>query len=158
MGPPVPATKREPATRQTERTCAEASRLKAYESLRNLLLPVVHGSIELAVHGEVGPLIRELCCEGFVHIDSQTGLFSGVHPSILEIIGVRKDLVCFRCVAHVFLDAEIMNAQVEMQRGRHAHGAQVGGAMRAGQHLIGFRQGGTLSGADRLSWPTVVRM
>src|SRR5215472_17417602 len=88
-------------------------------------LPIMHGSIELTVHRQVGSLIRELPSQLLVNLDSQSRLFPGMHPSILEVVGVRENLVGFRSVSHVLLDAEVLHAQIEMQCRRHAHRTQI---------------------------------
>src|SRR5258708_40223601 len=59
-------------------------------------LPIMQGSIELAIHRQIGPPIRKLCCQAFIHLNSQTGLVSRVHPSVFEVIGVRENFVSFR--------------------------------------------------------------
>ena len=51
---------------------------------------------------------------------------------------MRKHFVGLRRVAHVLLDAEIVHADVEMQSGAHADGAEIGGAVGAGSNLIDF--------------------
>ena len=53
-----------------------------------------------------------------------------------------KNAVRFVGVAHIFLDAKIMDTQIEMQRGSHTHGAQIGRAVRARADLIELRQTG----------------
>ena len=53
----------------------------------------------------------------------------------LEAIGVREDAVRFRAVDHVLLDAEVVDAQIEMQRRGHAHRREVRGAVTTGAHM-----------------------
>src|SRR5207342_898211 len=45
-----------------------------------------------------------------------------------------------RTVAHAFLNAEVVDAEVEVQRGRHTHGAEIGGAVRSGPHVMQLGQ------------------
>ena len=68
-----------------------------------------------------------------------------MHESVSEGVGMREDAVSFRRVRHVFLNAEIVHAQIEMQRGAHTHRAQVCRAVRPGPHLINFGQVGDFS-------------
>ena len=47
-----------------------------------------------------------------------------------------EDLVGLRRVPHVLLHAEVRHRDVDVQRGGHAHGREVGGAVRSGSHVI----------------------
>ena len=59
-----------------------------------------------------------------------------MHAAVLEAVGVREDLIGLRRVRHVFLDAEVRHAQIEVQRRAHAHRREVGGSVAAGAHAI----------------------
>jgi len=68
-----------------------------------------------------------------------------MHHSVGKTVGVRKHAVRFRGVAHVFLNAEIGDAEIEMQSGGSADGAHVRGAVAAGADLIDFCKAGNFS-------------
>ncbi len=67
-----------------------------------------------------------------------------MHEAVPERVLVRKHLVGLVGVRHVLLDAEVVDAQVEVQRRGHAHRAQIGGAMAARAHLVQLGQRGDL--------------
>src|SRR6516165_3359972 len=83
--------------------------------------PVVHGAVEFAVYGQVGALVRAFCGERLIDVDAKSGRLAGMHQAIFKTVGVRKNSVRLRRMAHILLDAKIMNAQVEMKRRRHAN-------------------------------------
>ena len=58
---------------------------------------------------------------------------------------MRKDAVRLLGVRHQLLDAEVVDGEVEVQRGRHAHRAEVGGAVAAGAHVMQLAEGGDLA-------------
>ena len=68
-----------------------------------------------------------------------------MHEAVLERVGMRKHAIGLFGVPHVFLDAEVVDAEVEMQRRRHADRTQVGGAMRSGAHLVQLGEGRDLA-------------
>src|SRR5258708_40284568 len=100
----------------------------------------MHGFVDSAIYREIRSPVRELRRLVLVDIDSQARLLSGMHLAILKVIGVREDLVCLSRMPHVFLDAEIVHAQIKMQRGSHTDGTEVRGSVRPGAHMIKLRQ------------------
>src|ERR1700730_10078212 len=65
--------------------------------------------------------------------------------SVRESIGVREHAIGFSCVAHVFLNAEIGDAEIEMQGGGSADRAHVRGAVTAGADLVDLCEAGNFS-------------
>src|SRR5258708_23684978 len=100
------------------------------------LLPAVHGAVELAIDGQVGAAVRIVGGELLIDVDAQAGGVAGVHHSVGEGVGMRKDAIGFGGVVQVFLNAEIVDADIEMQSGGHADGTHIGGAVTAGADLI----------------------
>jgi len=82
----------------------------------------MHCSIQLAVHRQICPLIWIFRRQLFVDVHTNPGRISGMHRSIFERIRMREHLIGFRRVRHVFLNAEVMDAEIEVQRRTHAHG------------------------------------
>src|ERR1700687_6203242 len=68
-----------------------------------------------------------------------------MHHSVGKSIGVREDAIGFRGVVHVFLNAEIVDAEIEMQSGGHADGAHIGGAVTAGADQVNLGKAGNFS-------------
>src|SRR6516165_3478075 len=97
----------------------------------NVLLPAVHGAVEFAVYGKIRPSVRVTPGEGLVDIDAEAGFVARMHHAVSEGISVWEDAIRFVGMPHIFLDSEVVNAQIEMQHGRHADGAHVRGAVRA---------------------------
>ena len=89
-------------------------------------------------------MIGVLGRKGFINIHAKTGGIARVHHSTGKAIGMRKDTVGLIRMAHIFLDAKIVDAQIKMQRGSHAHGTQIGRAMRSRPDLIKLCQTGDL--------------
>ncbi len=83
-------------------------------------------------------------CEHLVDVHAQPGRFTRVHRAVGERVGVREDQVGFSRVPHQLLDAEVVHAETEVERGRHAHGAEVRGAVAAGADVVELRQRGDL--------------
>src|SRR5437016_10096231 len=104
----------------------------------------MHGSIEFAVHGQIRSLVGKLLCQFLVDLNSQARFFTGMHAALLEVISMGKNFVSLSRMAHVLLNAEVVDAQIKMQGRRHAHRTEVGGPVRAGTHLVEFGQGGDL--------------
>jgi hypothetical protein len=70
-----------------------------------------------------------------------------------------EDRVGLRGVPHVFLNAEIVHAQIKVQRRSHTHRAQVCSAVRAGADMVDFREAGNFFRCViPPAWTTVVRM
>ena len=87
---------------------------------------------ETASRTLVGILAREL----FVEVHAEAGGVAGMHVAVVELIAVREDFVGLFVVRHVFLDAEVVNGEVEVQRGGHADGREVRGAVAAGADVV----------------------
>src|SRR5262249_55109610 len=100
----------------------------------------MHGSVLLAVDRQVSAMIWILRGKSFIDLNPDAGFFTRVHVAIPEKISMWEDLVGFLGVMHVFLNAEVVDAEVKMQRRAHAHGAQVRCAVRTGTHLIKLSQ------------------
>ena len=105
-------------------------------------LPTVHRAVELAVDRQIGPCVGILRRKSFINIHAETWRVTGMHQSIRKAVRMRENSVGFFKVVHVFLNAEIVNAQIEMQRGRHAYWTHVGGAVAPRSHVIKFCQAG----------------
>ncbi len=108
-------------------------------------LPTVNGPIQFAVDRQVGPLVGMPCSESLVNVNAQSRRLAGMHEPILEGIGVRKDGVRFRRVTHILLNSKIVNAEIKMQRSRHAHRAEIRGAVRSRADVVHLRQAGDFS-------------
>lgn len=59
-----------------------------------------------------------------------------MHVAVFERIGMGEDGVRFGSVPHIFLNPEIMHAEIEVERGSHADWAQICGAMGTRSHVI----------------------
>src|ERR1700676_1399324 len=68
-----------------------------------------------------------------------------MHHSVGERVGVREYAIGFGGVVHVFLNAEIGNAEIEMQSGGHAHGAHIRSAVASGTDVIYVGEAGDFS-------------
>src|ERR1700733_3337474 len=89
-------------------------------------------------------MIGVLCRERLVDVDSQSRALSGMHKTFFEVIRVWKHRVSFVSVAHVFLNTEIVDGKINMERRRHAYRAQIRSAVRSHSHLIYLGQVGDL--------------
>src|SRR5215813_14945895 len=90
-------------------------------SLQASSLPIPHGSVELPIHGQICALVWELLRKLLVVIHSQAGLVTRMQETLFEIVLVRKNVIRLFGVPHVFLDSEIGNGNIEMQRSSHGH-------------------------------------
>src|SRR5262249_30769960 len=108
-------------------------------------LPAVNGSVQEAARGQVGAVLRVLGGQLLVEVDAQSRGFARVEHAVLEAVGVREDPVRLLGVAHVLLDAEVVDGQVEVQGGGHADGGEVGGAVAARAHVEELGEGGDLA-------------
>jgi tetratricopeptide (TPR) repeat protein len=59
-----------------------------------------------------------------VDVDAKSRRVPRVHDAVGELVGVREHAIGVRGVRHVFLNAEIVDADVEVQRRRHADRAE----------------------------------
>jgi Gylcosyl hydrolase family 115 C-terminal domain len=84
----------------------------------------VQCAVQKAVDGQVSPLIGVGRSQFFVEIDAQTGRFAGMHIAVLKSISVRKYSVGLCRVRHVFLNAKVMDTQIEVKR-RQADRTQI---------------------------------
>src|SRR5260370_36307307 len=114
-------------------------------ALQHRALPTVHGAVELAIDGQVRAAVRIIRCELLVDVHAEAGGVAGMHHFVGESVGVRKDAIGFGGVVHVFLNAEIVNAEIEMQSGGHAYGAHIGGAVTTGADLVQLGKAGDFS-------------
>ena len=74
--------------------------------------------------------------ERLVDVDAEARRVPRMHGAAVEGVRVWKHRVGLLRVAHVFLDPEIVDAEIEMQRGRHRDRAEIGGAMRSRPHVV----------------------
>src|SRR5260370_3293818 len=103
-------------------------------------LPTMHRAVEFAIDGEIGPAIGGFERQSFIKIDAETRCIARVHQALGKSVEMREYAVGFLRVPHEFLNTEIVNAQIKMQRGGHAHGAHIYGAVAPGADLIQSRQ------------------
>src|SRR5467141_1322112 len=108
-------------------------------------LPTVHGAVELAIDGQVRAAVRIVSCELLIDVHTEAGGVAGMHHSVGKGIGMREDAIGFGGVVHVFLDAEIVDAEIEMEGGGHADRAHIGGAVTAGADLVQLGEAGDFS-------------
>src|ERR1700730_14257075 len=105
----------------------------------------MHCAVEFAIDGQVRAAIRIVGCELFVDVHAEAGRVAGIHHSVGKGVGVREDAIGFGGVVHVFLNAEIVDAEIEMQSGGHADGTHVGGGVPAGADLVHLGEAGNFS-------------
>src|SRR5882672_9179164 len=114
-------------------------------ALQHRGLPTMHGAVELAIDGQVCAAVRVRGGDLLVDIDAEAGGVAGVHHSVGEGVGVGEDAIGFIGVAHVFLNAKIVDAEIEVERGGHADGAHIGGAVTAGADVVEVGEAGDFS-------------
>src|SRR5882724_7542247 len=114
-------------------------------ALQHRGLPAVHGAVEFAIDGQVCAAVGVGGGDLLVDIDAEAGGVAGVHHSVGESVGVGKDAIGFVSVAHVFLDAEIVDAEIEVESGGHADRAHIGGAVTAGADVVEVGEAGDFS-------------
>src|SRR5882762_11004413 len=114
-------------------------------ALQHRGLPTMHGAVELAIDGQVCAAVRVCGGDLLVDIDAEAGGVAGVHHAVGESVGVGEDAIGFISVAHVFLNAEIVDAEIEVESGGHADGAHIGGAVTAGADVIEVSEAGDFS-------------
>src|SRR5229473_3103480 len=124
---------------------ASKLRIKRARAIQNVALPAVHSAIELAIDGQVGAAVRIGGGELLIDIDAEAGSVARVHHPVGKSVGVRKDAIGFVGVAHVFLNAEIVDAEIEMKGGGHADGTHVGGAVTASADVVKISEAGDFS-------------
>src|SRR5215475_11792186 len=121
------------------------------ESVYNLLthlerfLPAMHGSIQLPIHRQIGSTVGKPSGKYLINVHAQSWPVAWMHHPICEGISVRKYLFGLLAMPHVFLDPEIVHAQVKMKSRRHAHRTEVGCTVRCGSHVVYLCQAGNLS-------------
>ena len=103
-------------------------------------LPTVNRPVHRSIHRQIRAVVRVPARERFVDVDAKARRIAWVHDAVLEPITMRKHAIGLVRMPHVFLDAEIVDAQVEMERRRHADGAQIGRTVRSGFHLVHLGQ------------------
>ncbi len=104
----------------------------------------MHRSVKFPIDGKVRSLVRIASSQGLVDVDTKARSVTRVHHAIRKYIAVGKDTVGFLGVAHIFLYAKVVDTQVEMQRRRHADGAQIRGAVRPRADVIDLGEVGDL--------------
>src|SRR2546430_1709225 len=112
----------------------------AMKSRRETTLPAVNGAIDGPVDRQVRTLVRKSARERFIDVDTEAGRIAWMHHTALETVLMREDPIRLFGVAHVLLNPEVVNAQIEVQRRCHANGTEIGRAVRAGLHLMHLRE------------------
>ncbi len=101
--------------------------------------PAVNSPVQFAVDWQIRSLVGVPRRARLIDVNAQSRRLAGIHEAILERIGVRKDGVGFRRVTHILLNSKIVNAEIKMQRRRHAHRAEIGGAVRSRADVVHLR-------------------
>ena len=104
----------------------------------------MHGAIKFSIDGQIGAAVGILCRKRFIDFHAQAGSFAGMHCAFGKCIAVREDLIGFLGMMHVFLDAEIVHAEVKVERRSHADWAHIRRAMTTRADVMDFREGGDL--------------
>src|SRR6266853_556021 len=76
--------------------------------------PGMKCSIDLAIHRQIRTLVRKPAGQRLVDVDAKTRFVPGMHDAVLERVRVRKHSVGLFGVAHIFLNAEVVDAQIEV--------------------------------------------
>src|SRR5258708_40101990 len=118
----------------------ENARVRRAVDTRLSSSPTVYRAIGSPVDRQICALIWILRCQGLVDVDAEPRRVTRVHESVLKCVAVGEDALGFLAVAHVFLYAEVVHAQIEVEGGRHTNRTQVRRAMRAGLYLIQLGQ------------------
>src|SRR4029077_5925624 len=124
-----------PVTIETGRCSCQTGKTEA-KIKPDCKLPTVHGAVELAIDGQVRAAIRIVGCELLVDVHAEAGGIAGMHHSVGKGVGMREDAIGFGGVVHIFLNAEIMDAEIEMKRSGHAYGAHIGVPMTDEEILV----------------------
>src|SRR5438105_2785098 len=104
--------------------------------------PVPHRAVLETGDGELARVVGIFGGLYLVDVDAVAGGLAAVEIALLEMIIVREDGVRLLGVSHIFLNAEVRDPAIEMQRRPHGHGRQIGRAMAASAHLIKGREVG----------------
>ena len=102
--------------------------------------PVVHRAVEAAVHGQVLGVVREALRPPPRRSRRRARVPRRGACSRRRTCSRAEDLVGRVAVAHVLLDAEVRDADVDVQRGGHGDRREVGGAVGAGADVVQVRQ------------------
>ena len=81
----------------------------------------VKRAVELAIHRQIRALIRIFLGQFLIQVDAQPRRVPRIHHAVFECVVVRKHGFHLFGMGHVFLDAEVVNGRIEVQRRRHAH-------------------------------------
>src|SRR5690606_30248855 len=98
--------------------------------------PVMDGAVLQAAERQVRLLVREARRGLLVELHAEPGLLARVQVAVGEGERLPEHLVRGRAVPHVLLDAEVVDRQVQVERGGHADGRDVGRAVDAGLDLV----------------------
>src|SRR5438105_2047130 len=79
-----------------------------------------------------------------IDINSEPRRITRVHQTVRKRIAVREHAISFKAMAHVFLYAKIVHAQIEMQRSGHAYRTHVRSTVTTGAHVVQLRKAGNL--------------
>ncbi len=83
----------------------------------------MHGAIEFSVNRQIGTFVRPFCRERLIDVDAEARRLARMHKTILKAVGMGENEIRIRCVAHVLLNAKVVNTQIEMKRRGHANRA-----------------------------------
>ena len=100
--------------------------------------------IFLTVDRQIRPLIRKTSSHIFPDVYSETRPIPGVHRAVAKEVRMGKRLFRLRVMQHVFLNAEIIDRNIQMQRRSHAHRRHVARPMGTGLHVIESGEIGSL--------------
>ena len=100
--------------------------------------------IFLTVDRQIRPLIRKTRSHIFPDVNSETRPIPGIHRAIAKEIGMGKRLFRLRVMQHVFLNAEIIDRDIQVQSRGHAHRRHVARPMATSAHVINSGEIGNL--------------
>src|SRR5436190_15739000 len=78
----------------------------------NCRLPAVNRAVELAVDGKVGAFVGVLRGQRLVDVDAQPGALARVQRPVRKAVRVREHAIRVVGVAHVLLDAEVVDREI----------------------------------------------
>src|SRR5258708_39436424 len=118
----------------------ENARVRRDVDTRLSCSPTVYRAVGSPVDRQICAFIWIVRCQGLVDVDAEARRVARVHESVLECVVVWEHAIGFLAVPHVFLNAEVVHAQIEVEGGRHTNWTQVRRAMRTGLYLIKLGQ------------------
>src|SRR6266511_259416 len=98
--------------------------------------PTVNRPVSQSIHRQVCSLIRKRLSQLLVDVHTEARGIARIHCAVLERVRMREHTIRLFGVAHVFLNAEVVDAEIEMKRGGHADRTQIRRAVCARLDLI----------------------